>query len=163
MKLFSEYLAEAETEKHTDGTYAALLPTGSSREKLYEWMQKQNIERLIEPSEYHCTVVFSTKPVPDVADIPVKLPFSATVKEWKVFGDHKMLVAALHAPEAQKLFSKTIEMGAKTDYPEYVPHITVALEYEGDVPESTPDFKIVFYKFKVAPLDADFEYSDNDD
>jgi len=161
MKLFSEYLAEA--EEHKDGTYGALLPTQTSREKLHEWMEKQDIPNLVESKEYHCTVVYSTKPVPEVADILAPVPFSATVREWKVFGEDKMLVAALDCPQAQKLFDKTIDMGAKNDYPEYVPHITVALKYEGDVPKEKPEFKIVFHKFKVSPMDADFSYSDTED
>lgn len=162
MRLFSDYLAEAEAIEHKDGTYAALLPETNSRTKLHEWMEKQKIDKLVEAKDYHCTVVFSTKPVPEVADIPVNLPFTATPKEWKVFGDDKKLVLALEAPKAKKLFDETIKMGAKTDYPEYVPHITVALNYQDDVPKDIPPFKIRFYKFKVAPTDSDFSYSDDD-
>jgi 2'-5' RNA ligase len=162
MKLFSEYLAEA--EEHKDGTYAALLPTTQSRTKLHSWMEKQNIERLVEAKEYHCTVVFSTNPVPEVEKISVDFPMYATIKGWKVFGDDKkMLVAALAVPSAKKLFDETIKIGAKTDYPEYVPHITVATNFKGEIPSEVPQFSIEFYKFKVAPMDKDFSYDDNDD
>lgn len=160
MKLFSEYLAEAEDE-HKDGTYAALLPENSSREKLHGWMASQHIDKLVDMKDYHCTVVYSTKPVPEVANIPIDLPFNATPKEWKIFGKEKMLVLVLNAPKAKKLFDATIRMGAKTDYPEYVPHITVALNYQEDVPKEVPLFKIRFHKFKVAPMDTDFSYSDD--
>ena len=161
MKLFSEYLAEAESNNHTNGTYAALLPETQSRSKLHKWMEKHNIDNLVEAKDYHCTVVYSTKSVPEVKDISIDFSFNATPKEWKIFGDGKMLVLVLNAPKAKKLFDETIEMGAKTDYPEYVPHITVALNYQNDVPKDIPSFKIRFYKFKVAPLDSDFSYSDD--
>lgn len=163
MKSFREYLMEAEAEDHNEsGTYGALLLSKESKKKLHDWMQKHKIDKLVDAVDYHCTVVFSTKPVPEVKNIPIKLPFTARFKEWKVFGDDKMLVVVLNAPSAKKLFDKTIEMGAKTDYPEYVPHVTVALNYEGEVPKELPDFMIEFINFKVSPLDADFSYSDDE-
>ena len=159
MKLFSDYLAEAEA-KEKAGTYGALLPIFSDRLKLYKWMEKQDISNLVKAEDYHCTVVYSTTPVPEVANIDIELPFIAIPKEWKIFGKDKMLVLALDATEAKELFDETITLGAQTDYPEYIPHITVALQYDGEVPSKLPPFEIQFYKFKVAPIDDDFSYSD---
>src|ERR1039457_1342145 len=159
MKLFSKFLAEEMAKDH--GTYAALLPTKECREKLYKWMEEQSIARLVDVEDYHCTIVYSTKSVPTVADIPVALPIKATCKEWKVFGDDKMLVLVLTAPKAQKLFDKTIKLGAVSDYSEYVAHITLALRYRCEVPKEVPDFEIEFVKFKVGTIDEDFSYSDD--
>ena len=162
MKLFSEYLAEVES--HSDGTYGALLLTSDSRKKLHNWMEKQSIESLVDPTDYHCTVTYSIKSVPEISNIEVKFPIVTTIKGWEIFGDDKkMLVAVLDAPDAKKLFDQTIKMGAKSDYPEYVPHITVATNYNDKVPEKIPTFKLTFYKFKVAPLDTEFSYNDDGD
>ena len=160
MKLFSEFLAE-EDKKEKSGTYAALLPSPATRMWLHKWMEQQNIKEMVDAKDYHCTVVYSTTPVPEIKDIPVDLPMKTSFKEWKVFGDDKMLVATLNAPEAVKLFEQTIKAGAVSEYPSYVPHISVALHYEGELPEKEPKFSIWFEKFKVAPLDEDFKYNDD--
>jgi len=160
MKLFSEYLMEA--EQHKSGTYAALLLKNESRTKLYAWMEEHNIARKIPAKEYHCTVVYSTTPVPNVSDISINFPIKAKFKEWKIFGDDKLLVAVLTCPKAVKLFKETIKMGAKSDYPTFIPHISVAKNFKGDVPADIPDFEIIFYKFKSDSLDTDFKYNDND-
>lgn len=162
MKLFSEYLAEAEAEeKHKDGTYASLSVSKTSRDKLHNWLKNHNIEGLVDPKEYHCTVVYSTKPVPEVADISVPLPIKAKSIEWKIFGTEKLLVLALKNSKITDLFNKTIKMGAVSDYPSYIPHISVAKDYNKDIPTELPTFLIQFDKFKVGSLDEDFEYNDD--
>lgn len=158
MKLFSEYLKESE-EKESSGTYAAMLLDKDSRDNLYDWLSDHKIKNLIEPAEYHCTVVYSVKSVPEVADIEVDLPIEAKIIGWKVFGDEKLLVAILESNELHKLFDETIKIGAKTDYPEYISHISVAKNYDKEVPEKFPDFSVLLNRFKVDTLDADFNYS----
>jgi hypothetical protein len=164
MKLFSEYLAEAEAaeQSHKDGTYASLSVKKIGRDKLHSWLEKQKIEGLVDPKEYHCTIVFSTKPVPEVKDIPVPFPIKAKAIGWDIFGSDKMLVLKITNPKLFDLFDKTVEMGAVSDYPSFVPHISVATGYKGDIPTKIPSFLIQFDKFKVGPLDRDFEYNDDE-
>ena len=161
-KLFSDYLAEAEAAEKK-GTYAALHISKPIREKLHIWMEQQQIKKLVEATDYHCTVVYSTIAVPEVKNIPIKFPIKAKPKEWKVFGPDKILVLAVDNKKLFELFDKTIEMGAKTDYPSYVPHISVATGFDGDMPEDLPDFNIIFDQFRVGTIDEDFSYSDKDE
>ena len=163
MKLFSDYLAEAEAAEKDHGTYASLSPAKEDREKLHSWMEHQHIKKLVDAKDYHCTVVYSTKSVPEITNLKVSLPIKARCKEWKVFGPDKMLVIALKSSKATALFNKTIKMGAKTDYPSYIPHITVALGFTGDLPKEIPNFDIQFVKFKVGTIDEDFSYNDDDE
>jgi 2'-5' RNA ligase len=162
MKSFIEYLAEAE-ESEKQGTFGALHLEAETRNNLRDWLEEHKIKELLDKDDYHCTIVFSTKSVPEVSDIPLKFPIKATVKEWKILGTDNLLCAVLESTRIVKLFDKTIEMGAKTDYPNFIPHISLAMNYEGDLPEDVPEFEIVFDKFKVGALDADFKYGDDDE
>ena len=162
MKTFREYLKEAE-DIEKKGTFGALHIIKESRNELHDWLTDHEIPEILDKNDYHCTIVFSTKPVPEVADIPVKFPIKAKVKEWKVLGTDDLLVAVLESNKIVKLFNKTIEMGAKTDYPSFIPHISLAMHYKGQMPKEIPEFEIVFDKFKVGPLDADFKYGDDDE
>jgi hypothetical protein len=162
MKSFREYLAEAE-ESEKKGTFGALHLTKETRNSLHEWLEENKIKEILDKDDYHCTIVFSTKSVPEVADIPLKFPIKAKVKAWKILGTDDLLCAVLESKRVVKLFDKTIEMGAKTDYPDFIPHISLAMHYKGDLPEELPEFEIVFDKFKVGPLNADFKYGDDDE
>jgi hypothetical protein len=160
MKLFSEYLAEVEKEnmKSNDGTFAALKLSKDSGEKLHEWLEKNDIKELIDEDEYHCTIVFSNISVPDVKNIPIKFPIKASVKEWKILGTENLLCAVLSNRKIVDIFNKTIKMGAKTDYPSFIPHISLAKNFKGELPSEYPNFDLKFEKFKVEPLNADFKY-----
>jgi hypothetical protein len=158
MKSFREYLIEAE-KADEKGTYASLGVDVNSRKKLYKWLEKQKIENLIDIAEYHCTIVYSTKAVPEVENIDVNFPIKAKPKEWKVFGTDNLLVLVVDNPEIVELFKKTRKMGAESDYPSFVPHISVAKNYKGDVPDALPKFLITFNSFKVGTIDEDFTYN----
>lgn len=51
-------------------------------------------------------------------------------------------------------------MGATYDFAEYIPHISVAKNYGGDIPKTLPDFKIKLDDFVVEELDLEFEYTE---
>lgn len=164
LKSFRDYLMEAEsTDIEASGTYACLVPTIETKNKLHSWLKEKNIENLLEEKDYHCTVVYSTKAVPEVANIPTKFPIVAKPKEWKIFGTDNLLVLAIDSEPIVKLFDETIALGAKTDYPSFIPHISVAKNYTDQIPSDLPQIDIIFNKFKTSSLDEDFEYDSEDD
>lgn len=161
MKSFSEYLAEAEAAENKSGTYASLGMKRDSRDSLHDWLEKQKINELVDPNEYHCTLVYSTTPVPEFVKEKPELPIMAKPKGWKIFGDKNMLVLVLSCEEAHELFDIAKSLGAKSDYPSYVPHVTVALNYTDSVPKDIPPFSLEFDKFKVGEIDENFSYNED--
>ena len=140
MKLFSEYLAEAEKK----GTYAKMELGESSRKKLYNWCNKNKIENLIEPEEYHVTVAYSRKSVPQISKLEPELPIKCKFIGWENFGG--TLVLKIENSELNELHDETCEMGASYDYDEYIPHISVAKNFTGEVPNQMPKFSIILKK-----------------
>lgn len=154
MKTFREYLMEAERQ----GTYAKMELDKKSRTMLHDWLEEKDIQGLVEPEEYHCTVTYSRKACPEISKLEPELPLKVNPIDWDIFGDKNLLVLKLTSEDLQDLYKETRDMGATSDYPEYIPHISVAINYEGEVPKDLPPFKIVFDEFVVEELDLDFEY-----
>jgi 2'-5' RNA ligase len=157
MKTFSEYLAEAEKNEKS-GTYASMQPNQSSRKKLHDWLEKQEVPNLVAPEEYHVTIAYSRKPVPQIAKIEPNLPIKVKPIGWEVFGD--LLVLKVSDKDLSKIFDKTREMGATFDYPEFIPHISVAKDYKGAVPNTLPKITITLDEYRVEELDLDFSYTE---
>jgi len=51
-------------------------------------------------------------------------------------------------------------MGATSDYDEYIPHISVAANYTGELPKEVPAFLIVLEEYIVEELDLDYSYDE---
>lgn len=158
MQLFSELLEEA--EKQMSGTYAKLTLNDTSKDKLYTWSEKQEIDNLIRTDEYHVTVTFSRKAIPELAKLDPKLPIKVKPIGWEVFGKDNLLVLKLSDNKLAKIFQSAMDMGATYDFDEYIPHISIAKDYKKNVPENLPDFEILLDEFVVEELDLDYEYSE---
>lgn len=148
-------------EEKKPGTFASLRLSSTCSKKLHKWMDKQNIDNLVDESDYHCTIVFSTKPVEGLENL--EYPSHANIIGWKVLGSPKLLVAVLDDSKLKPLFDKTMEMGAVSDYPSFIPHISVAINYKGELPAKLPNIKIQFKEFRVEGLDKNFDYKDQAD
>ncbi len=136
------------------GTYACLIPSVESREELYAFCAKLGIPDLEEPDEYHCTLIYSKKSCPDVIKEDFGLPCKALPIGFKILGtDKKVLVLEIYCPNAVRLHELFMEKhGATHDYPEYIPHITVAGEFDGELPTDIPEFEIEFSGQKMEEL-----------
>lgn len=156
MKSFREYLSEAEKKEKT-GTYASLKLKESSKKRLMKWLNDHKVKNIVDEEDFHCTVVYSRKAIPELADKKVKLPVSATIAGWKILGKD-CLVLLINSAKIEKLHEDAMEMGATHDYDEYIPHVTVATEYDKDLPEEIPPFKLFFDDCVVEELDLDFSY-----
>jgi hypothetical protein len=83
------------------------------------------------------------------------LPCKALPVAYKILGvDTKVLVLELYCPNAKALHNLFVEKyGATHDYDEYIPHITIANDFEGDLPLDLPDFEIIFTDRTVEELE----------
>ena len=137
------------------GTYSSLLPSVESKEQLYLFCAKAGIENLVDSDEYHCTLIYSKNPCPTISSEDYGLPCQAIPVEFRVLGtDSPVLVLEVYCPDAVNLHSRfRLKHGATHDYPEYIPHITVAKNFQGEVPKEIPEFDIEFTGFNIMELD----------
>ena len=164
MKPFRTYVSEAEEAEAPKGTYAKLTLDLSSTKRLEQFCKEQGIDS-IPGKDYHCTIVFSRKAVPEIADYPVHLPVSAHVTGYTIFPtssaedeNQQSLVLTLESKYLQQIFKTFMDdYGAESDYDEFIPHITLTYNWQGvKVPEELPHFNITFSEFIVEELNLDY-------
>lgn len=156
MKSFETYLKETEEKEMNEGTYAELGLSEKSRERVYGWLKDYGIKNLTEPSTYHCTVVFSRKSIPELYSFHPEMPILAEIKGYHIFptqNGKKCLVLDIDNPSIQAIHKQAEDLGATWDFPEYKPHITISLDYDGDMPKDFPPFKVMLVSFHVEKLD----------
>jgi hypothetical protein len=147
----NDYLFES---THPNGTYACLIPSVKSKEDLYAYCVNLGISKLEDPDEYHCTLIYSKSECPDISGEDFGNPCRAIPVGFKVLGkEKKVLVLEVYCPNAVRLHNLFMEKyGATHDYPEYIPHITVAGEFDGEIPADIPEFEIEFSGQKIEEL-----------
>lgn len=152
------------------GTYASLKLSQQSINELYDYVKFLGIPNAIDPSEYHATVIYSRKEIPRAYDYnnfevshSLGNKLLADAKEWKIFPSKDMghcLVLALDFPSAVEYHNHFMSMGATYDYPEYIPHITIATNYtDAVIPTTLPHFALRFDRLVVEPLDLNYSYT----
>ena len=144
---------------HPNGTYVAAELTKKSKKALDYFVTEAGIPNAADPKQYHSTVIYSRKGVPQVKDCKFKLPFSAKIKEWKIFpaqNGTKCLVAIMDSPELEKAHKEIREKyGATHDYPDYHPHVTVSYDFRGEVPKVIPNIELDYGSVTIEPLDTE--------
>jgi hypothetical protein len=148
---YVDYLFES---AHPGGTYACIIPSRESQEEILKFCVEQGFDNLVDPDEYHCTIIYSRQECPDVAREDFDLPCKALVTGFKILGDEKkVLVLELYCPNAVRLHELFMEKhGATHDYDEYIPHITIASDFTGELPLEIPEFEVEFNGQKVEEL-----------
>ena len=139
---------------HPGGTYSAIVPSRKSQEDLLAFMAGTNINNLEDSDEYHCTLIYSRNPCPNIGKEDFALPCEAIPTGFKILGtDSAVLVLEVYCPNALRLHDLFMEKhGATHDYPEYIAHITVAKDFDGEVPKDVPDFNIEFTGMMIEEL-----------
>lgn len=147
-----DYLFES---KYPGGTYSSLLVSDESQKELFAFCAGLGIDNLVDPEDYHCTVIYSKVPCFDIADEDFNLPCKAIPTGFKILGtDTKVLVLEVFCPNAVRLHNLFKEKyNATHDYPEYISHITISGEFDGEIPIELPEFEIVFDDFVVEKLE----------
>ncbi len=143
---------------HENGTYASLKLSKESAKKLAIAATKCGIDNIVPESEFHCTVVYSHKPLPELENWTLKLPTTASIKAWQIFPqkdkEEKALVLLLEAPKIVNLWKRIRkDLEATWDFDEYLPHITISTTWTSDQkPNKIPNIEIIFDEFEVAEL-----------
>lgn len=151
MKTFKEYA------KRENGTYACLQLSKESSKILHDWCM-DHFGKSVDPSTFHCTIMYSRVPVPLADDIKPTLPIVAKANSFEIFqsgNGSNCVVLRVESQEIEKLHFQTRQLGASYDYPEYKAHVTLCADYESDTLPIPPDFVLIFDEFKVEPLDVD--------
>jgi hypothetical protein len=155
---FKDFMTEE--QDHKDGTYVNVKLADIDKGRLYRWCQDNGIHPLMDKEEYHATIVYSPTPCPDAKNYDFNLPASAQIVGWKIFNSDlgKCLVAQLFSEDLNKINSDMKNIyGATSNFPEYIPHITVSWKYEGDLPDNYPAFKVMFNRAEVKAIDKDWK------
>lgn len=138
---------------HTHGTISKLSLSSASADKLYNWCIKNNIE-CIAPEKFHCTVLFSRKPVTKLTALDhSNVNVTAKIKDWKVLGP--ALTLELESPSIVKLHKWMINQGGTHDYQEFIVHTSVTYNWSSSnqLPNNLPDFDLTFDKLEVEAID----------
>lgn len=143
-----------EPESQPGGTYSSFIPSVQTREDLFSYFTSMGIPDLVEPDDYHCTLLYSRKACPDIIETDFALPCEAIATGYKILGeDSKVLVLELYCPNASRLHNIFVdEYGGTHDYPEYIAHITIAKDFTGELPIDLPDTDIIFNGSTVEEL-----------
>lgn len=142
---------------HSNGTYVALLPSADTRQSLLSFCASLDIDDLVESDDYHCTLIYSKVGCPDISKEDFGLPVEAIMSGFKILGtDTPVLVIELFCPGAKRLHDKfRKEHSAHHDYDQYVPHITVAKNFTGPLPELIFEDTILFTGCTIEELSLD--------
>lgn len=154
---FTKFLAE---NNHDSGTYVNVKPTEDDKNKLYDWVISNGIKPPMDKDDYHTTIIYSKTPCPDVKGYDFNLPVTGTICGWKIFGSDlgKCLVAVIQSSDLQKINADLKrDYGATSDFPEYIPHITVSWKFEGSLPDDYPAMNVTFDKVEVKGIDPNWK------
>ena len=156
-KLFERYIAK---KQHPDGTYVSAELDPKFQDAIFKWAKENGIPNLADPKQYHATIAYSRKGIPEVKSKDFKLPIAAEITGWKIFPTQtggKCLVASLKSEQLTSHFNDIMDnYGATYDFPSYQPHITVSYDYGSDVaPKTFPKIKVQFNKVRIEPLDPE--------
>lgn len=136
---------------HENGTYSALYMSEESANELYTWCQDNDIN-CQSKDELHCTLIYSSFPLEKIKIFnDIKINASAKIVKWQLLGT--ALVLILDFPEAEALNQKMSDLGATSDFPDYICHSTVDPEHNShNLPTQLPSFELQFDRVVVSEL-----------
>lgn len=152
-------------ERRKTGVYVSAIFTPETVHNLTQWSVDNLIEKPLDPSKYHSTILYSRKTVPSAQDIvnSMSTEFEFSASNFSLFDgstpELKCLVVELNAPELKQLHQKLKDAGGTHDFPEYNPHVTLSYNVPSNVDLSIfklPDFKFKISFYNVEPLDLNW-------
>jgi hypothetical protein len=151
--------------EHLNGTKVFVYPSKADCQKLFDFVKESGIKGdLVKASQYHCTVIYSDYACPGVEQKDIELPMTGGIFAWEVFDSPqfgKCLVGLINSSSIRALNREIIEtFGARSRFPTFMPHITIAWGFEGEVPKTVPRFSLEFDAYKVAGIDPHWTPSD---
>lgn len=159
--------APEETEdKFKHGVFVRAHVSHDTAEAIHDWAKTLKLPEgatLVDPDEYHTTLVYSHTPFDYQHDIEDSIypTADASNKHLKVLGkddDDKVLTLRFDSEALAKRFATLQEQGAVSDFPSYKPHITVVKNVAADhdvTQHDVYDGNIVFTSESAEPIDPD--------
>jgi hypothetical protein len=154
-------------DEHAAGTKVFVYPSKESSAQLSAFVKNNlNVKAdiLVRPDQYHCTVIYSKSACPGAENMDINLPMVGGVQDYEIFESAhygKCLVAVLHCQAIRDLNKEIRDtFGAVSDFPTFIPHITLAWGYQGVLPSLLPKFALTFDAYKVAGLDPNWTPND---
>jgi 2'-5' RNA ligase len=154
---------KAMNEEYAAGTKVFVYPSKEDSNRLYTFVHQTlgiTAKKIVRPDQYHCTVIYSDASCPGAEEADIKLPLVGGVCDWEVFNSPQFgscLVAVLNSNDIRALNKQIRDAyGATMRFPTFIPHITVAWGYEGEVPTQLPRFSLLFDAYKVAGIDPNW-------
>lgn len=155
MLTFAEFMNESDGKLPL---YMSVKPAPDSKTQLRKLQQSLVIPNPIHPDDFHCTQMYSSKPVIHPAPAP-KVRYLATAKCLTVFNTKSgknALVIELDSTALQARHKELMELtGGSYDYPDYRPHVTLSYDCGDFKPVPLPPLFLVFHKEACGPLDFD--------
>lgn len=158
-------------QHHKDGTYFGVRFTHDTKQNLSKYIKRNKIPNPIDPEEFHTTVVYSRKALPNVRSWGVVTPMITgkpnKFEVWKSHdGDNHVLVLKYDCQALTDRHNFLVnEFGATHDFEEYIPHITLSY----DVGEDFDVGKLKKFKHEIGiereysqPLDLDWKKNNTD-
>lgn len=143
-----------DVSKHPNGTYVCAKLNKKSKKALDYFVTEIGIPSPAEPDQYHSTIIYSRKGVPQVSEYKFNVPFTAKPKRWEIFGT--CLVLVVNSSDLTKVHNDIMDKyGATYDYDDYTPHVTVSYNYNGSLPKVVPNIDLVYGSIDIEPLDDD--------
>ena len=159
-------------ERRKTGVYASCSYDDHSLQKLADWMNDHNdlIPMLVPLDKIHTTVVYSR------ADFPCPIGESIHLADSQPFypsgfallgkPEDKMacLVMLLDADALVNVHNLCLNEGAKHDYEDYIPHVTLSYQVPKNFDHSQikiPDFCLKPNVIKFEPLDLNWRLQDD--
>ena len=135
---------------HQSGTYAQMKLSDASAANLADWCDQNGIVH--DPAtDFHCTLCYSRTPVPAAEAIAGLVNITAEVQSWEHLGT-TATVLLLKCTRAEQIHQLLRDHGASHDWEKYTAHLTVNSQKHMALPDSVPDFDLVFDHITVRPL-----------
>lgn len=150
-----KFVELSESVDHKNGTFVDASLTAESAKSLYNWCNERNIP-CISPEKMHVTMLFSRTPVPQLQQVDgYRLQRPAKLIKWEILGN--CLVLTLNSKLANTIHNFCKKHGGSHDYPKYIPHITIAYDYQGQIPSQIPNVELVLDSIGVNELDLNWK------
>ena len=113
-------------------------------QQLYDWAIAHGLTGVLAPEDMHVTIVYSPASIQwTPAQNELAVPPGA-FESLQPLGNEGALVLRFESAVLRARWQAARDRGAEWSYESYHPHVTVAYGHEGPVPDSVPDFPLVF-------------------
>lgn len=138
-----------------EGTYSSYKLSPTSAKLLHDWMKNQGVDTVLSPSEFHVTLLYSSKDLENYKPSDTSITIPPKTYEWKILGNPPALVLGFYSETLNDKYKMSKMLGAQYTFPYFIQHITVT--YEWDYTKDTsqlvlPVFPITLVRETVKPL-----------